>query len=248
MKFDLDFLESGKWMNAAGTAGFAPGKSFSKIFPEIGLFITNPISFNPRSPASNKTLIPFEGGFLFHTGHPNPGIRKVLQKYQVVWRNSKLPICVNLLSDDSKNLQKIVRLLEEIDNVVAIELNIDIKLTKPEINELLRVIQGEIPVILSIPYELVFQDWLENILEPGLLGVSVQAPRGALHQNDKLVHGRLYGRSVFPMIVQAVYHLSSFGLPVFGGAGVLGPDQIEKLYEAGVRNFQTHELVWRNLN
>lgn len=247
MKFDLDFLESGKWINAAGTAGFAPGKSFSKTFPEMGLFITNPISYIPRTPAIRKTLVPFNGGFLLHTGHPNPGIRKVIQKYQLVWRNSKLPICVNLLSDDPKTIENNIRLLEGIDNIVAIELNIDIKLTRPEIIDLVQTAQGEIPIILSIPYEIVFQDWIENILECELMGISVQAPRGTLFKNNQMVHGRLYGRSVFPMVVKAVTHLSGFGTPVFAGAGIYNSAQINDLFLAGARNFQAHELVWRNL-
>lgn len=246
MKSDLDFLSPGKWMNAAGTAGFIPDKRFTSIFPEIDLFITNPISYQARKPAFNRNMIPFQGGFLVHNGHPNPGLKKAVQLYRKAWENSSLPICVNLLSDDVDSIEKIVRSVENIDNIVAIELGIDNTVNKEEVEKTLHAAMGEIPIILSLPFEHVYQDWLEKILIPEIVAISVQAPKDILQSGGNYIHGRLYGNSMFQLTLNAVRHLSSLDKPIFAGVGVLHTQQISILLEMGVSNFQAHELIWRN--
>jgi len=246
MKSDLDFLLPGKWMNAAGTAGFIPDKRFILTFPDIALFITNPISYQPRIPASQRTILPLQGGFLVHTGYPNPGIKKVLQLYQKRWEKSFLPICVNLLSDDGDHIQKIVKAVENIDNIVAIELGIDKSLNKAEVEQVLHAALGELPIILSLPFEYVFQDWIGEILIPEIVAISVQAPRGSLKYGDQYVHGRLYGNSMFPLTMNAIQYLLALDKPIFSGVGALNAQQISMLQEIGASNFQAHELIWRN--
>jgi len=246
MKSDLDFLLPGKWMNAAGTAGFIPDKRFISIFPDVALFITNPISYQGRKPASQRNIIPFQGGFLVHSGHPNPGLKKVVPLYRKAWENSPIPICVNLLSDDSDFIEKIVRTIENIDNIVAIELGLDVFLNKEDVGKILDAALGELPIILSIPFEFVYQDWLKELLFPEIVAISVQAPKGILQFEGNYIRGRLYGRSIFHLTLNAVQHLSSIGKPIFAGVGVLQEQQITMLLETGATNFQAHELIWRN--
>lgn len=233
-------------MNAAGTAGFFPSRGLFNHFPDIALFITNPISYYPRKPATQRNIIPFQGGFMVHTGHPNPGLKKVIHQFRENWENAILPVCVNVLSDEPHNIEKIVRSLESIENITAIELGIDNSLKEAEVEELIQAVLGELPIILSLPFEYIFQDWLVRILIPEIVAVSIQAPRGILQHNDQYIHGRLYGRSIFPLTLHAVQHLFSFGKPVFAGAGVLHESQISRLLEMGAHNFQGHELIWRN--
>jgi dihydroorotate dehydrogenase len=71
-------------MNAAGLLGFAP-EPRSPIFAgregiwdDFGAFVTNPISLRPRFPTTLPELIEYPGGFLMHTGLPNPGFCGVL--------------------------------------------------------------------------------------------------------------------------------------------------------------------------
>jgi len=246
MKSDLDFLSPGKWMNAAGTAGFIPGRGFLNHFPEIALFITNPISYHPRKPSSQRNIVPFQGGFMVHVGHPNPGLKKVIHQYRESWENALLPVCVNVLSDERNNIEKIVRSLESIENIVAIELSIDNSLKELDIEANIQAAMGELPIILSLPFEYVFQGWLQRILIPEIVALSIQAPRGVLKHNDQYIHGRLYGRSIFPLTLHAVQHLTSFEKPIYAGVGVLHESQISNLLEIGAHNFQGHELIWRN--
>ena len=246
MKSDLDFLIPGKWMNAAGTAGFVPGKGLINHFPEIALFITNPISYLPRKPATKRNIISFQGGFLVHNGHPNPGFKKVIHQFRENWENAILPVCVNVLSDDPHNIEKMVRSLENIENIAAIELAIDNSLNVSDIKQNIQAAMGELPIILSLPFEYVFQEWLGRILIPEMVAVSVQAPRGILKHNDQFFHGRLYGRSMLPLTLRAIQHLTSFEKPIYAGVGVLQESQISSLFEIGAHNFQGHELIWRN--
>jgi hypothetical protein len=233
-------------MNAAGTAGFVPGKGFINQFPEIALFITNPISYLPRKPATQRSIIPFQGGFMVHNGHPNPGLKKVILQYRKSWENAILPVCVNILSGEPQHIEKIVRSLENIENIAAIEIGIDNSLKKLEIESNIQAAMGELPIILSLPFEFVFQEWLGGILIPEIVAISIQAPRGVLKRNDQFVHGRLYGRSILPLTLRAIQHLTLFEKPIFGGVGVLQESQISSLFEIGAHNFQGHELIWRN--
>lgn len=234
-------------MNAAGTAGFVPGKGLNNQFPEIALFITNPISYLPRTPATQRSIIPFQGGFMVHNGHPNPGLKKVIIQYRKSWENAILPVCVNILSDEPQHIEKIVKSLENIENIAAIELGIDHSLKESNIVPMIQAAMGELPIILSLPFEFVFQEWLGRILFPEIVAISIQAPRGVLKRNDQFFHGRLYGRSMLPLTLRAIHQLTSFDKPIFAGVGVHQESQISSLFELGAQNFQGHELIWRKL-
>ena len=61
-------------MNAAGCLGFAPDTHGPTDLSQLGAFITNPISLLARSPAHGPRFLSFPGGFMLHTGYPNPGL------------------------------------------------------------------------------------------------------------------------------------------------------------------------------
>ena len=79
MKRDLYF--SKPIMNAAGSLGFAPDPRNGIDLDSFGAFITNPISLRPRLPAAQPAVIEFPGGFLLHSGLPNPGLSSVIKKH-----------------------------------------------------------------------------------------------------------------------------------------------------------------------
>ena len=77
-KFDLAF--DPPLMNAAGSLGFAPDRRGPIALEQLGAFVTNPVSLRPRTPAQGARLLPFPGGFLLHSGHPNPGFNRVVRR------------------------------------------------------------------------------------------------------------------------------------------------------------------------
>ena len=117
-----DLLLRQPLVNGSGTLGFAPDRRCSAFVDHLGAFITNPISQRPRVPAENRAYIPFPGGFLLHSGHPNPGISRVIARQKQRWAAAELPIIVNLLVDSPANLGDMVRKLEGLENIFAVEL------------------------------------------------------------------------------------------------------------------------------
>ena len=97
-KFDLAF--DPPLMNAAGSLGFAPDRRGPIALERLGAFVTNPVSLRPRPPAQGARLLTFPGGFLLHSGHPNPGLRRVVQRHAARWARSPLPVVVHLLAEN----------------------------------------------------------------------------------------------------------------------------------------------------
>ena len=151
MKRDLYF--SKPIMNAAGSLGFAPDPRDGISLNSFGAFITNPISLRPRLPTSQPAVIEFPGGFLLHTGLPNPGLSAVLKKHSARWNRADLPIIVNLMADRPEETMHMVRMLENIENVMAVELGFAPLLTDDIILLNLEMCLGELPLIFSLPTE-----------------------------------------------------------------------------------------------
>src|SRR5512135_3141539 len=120
MKRDLYF--SKPLMNAAGSLGFTPDSRTEIAWDSFGAFVTNPLSLRSRQPAAKPEVIEYPGGFLLHTGLPNPGFNAALKKYASRWDKAALPIIVHLMADRPEETQHMVRALESQENVMAAEL------------------------------------------------------------------------------------------------------------------------------
>src|SRR5215216_8194427 len=120
MKRDLYF--SKPIMNASGSLGFAPDSRVGVALDSFGAFVTNPFSLRSRLPAIKPELIEYPGGFLLHTGLPNPGLRAGIKKYASRWDKFDMPIIIHLIADRPEETQRMVRMLESQENVMAAEL------------------------------------------------------------------------------------------------------------------------------
>jgi dihydroorotate dehydrogenase len=152
MKRDLYF--SKPLMNAAGSLGFMPelrGVKDLGVLEGFGAFVTNPLSLRPRVPAARPEIIEYPGGFLLHTGLPNPGFQAGLKKYSAKWSRSELPVIVHLMADRPEETQKMVRALETQENVMAVELGFAPLLANDIILLTLEMCLGELPLIFSYP-------------------------------------------------------------------------------------------------
>ncbi len=251
-KRDLDLRTP--LMNAAGTLGFAPEARAAVDWERFGAFVTNPLSLRPRSPAANPEMLSYPGGFLLHTGLPNPGFFAALKKYAPRWADSKLPIIVNLMADRPEETAQMVQKLENVENVAAAELGFAPQLADDIILLAVEMSLGELPLIVSLPWDQALRLG-PRVIDAGAIAISLSAPRGALPSISessslktdhwKLITGRLFGPSIFPHALALVHDAARLGLPVIGGGGVYSQENIDAMLSAGALAVQVDSLLWR---
>ncbi|MFN3491792.1 MAG: hypothetical protein ACK40V_06185 [Anaerolineales bacterium] len=181
MKRDLYFNKP--LINSAGMLGFAPDfrshGDFGSRLNKLGAFVTNPISLRPRLPTGSPASIEFSGGVLIHTGLPNPGFSNVVKKYSAKWNRSELPIIVHLMADRPEETQQMVRQLESIDNVMAIQLGFAPLLSDDIILLNLEMCLGELPLIFALPHEQILSLG-PKLIQEGASAISISSLRGAM--------------------------------------------------------------------
>ena len=247
-KRDLTFRKP--IMNAAGSLGFAPD---FRVLEEIGFlesfgaFVTNPISLRPRVAASQPALIEFPGGFLLHTGLPNPGFESVAKKYSRRWNDSPLPIIVNLMADRPEETQQMVRRLEEVENVMAVELGFAPLLANDIIFLAQEMCSGELPLIFSLPSEQVLTLG-PKLIQGGAAAISLSAKRGALMQGSSLITGRIFGPSLFPQSLEVVHSAAKIGLPIIGAGGIYSKEESDAMISVGALATQMDASLWLPAN
>lgn len=240
MKRDLYF--SKPLMNAAGTLGFAPDTRTGIPLDSFGAFVTNPISLRRRLPTSQPAVIEYSGGFLLHTGLPNPGLSAGIKKYASRWDKSSLPIIVHLMADRPEETQQMVRSLEELENVMAVELGFAPLLSNDIILLTLEMCLGELPLIFSLPVEQVLSLG-PRLMQEGADAISISSPRGAL-MTDHLVTGRLNGPSLFPQALDTVNNAVKLGLPIIGAGGIWTKENADAMISAGAMAVQIDAALW----
>jgi len=234
-------------INAAGMLGFAPNFRAEPGFSwdELGAFVTNPLSMRPRKVTSHPAAVEYPGGFLLHTGLPNPGLAAAVKRYARKWADSSLPIIVHVMADRPEETKRMVESLENLENIMAAELGFAPLLTDDIILTSLEMSLGELPLIVSLPMEDAVR-LAPRVMEAGAAAVSLSAPRGALTtDNGQWTTGRLYGPGLFPQCLEIVRRLAGAGVPVIGGGGVYSREQAEIMKEAGAMAVQLDAVLWR---
>jgi len=249
MKRDLYF--SKPLMNAAGSLGFAPDSRVGISLDAFGAFVTNPFSLRPRKPAAQPEVIKYPGGFLLHSGLPNPGFNAGIKRYASRWDRSDLPVIVHLMADRPEETQRMVQILEMHENVMAAELGFAPLLADDIILLTLEMCVGELPLIFSLPVEQVLSLG-PRLVQAGAQAISISAPRGAMPGakvegtgGKEIITGRLYGPSLFPRALETVYSASKLGLPIIGAGGVWTKENAEALISAGALAAQVDAALWR---
>ncbi len=238
-------------MNAAGMLGFAPDLRVDAPWNELGAFVTNPLSARPRKPTSHPAVVEYPGGFLLHTGLPNPGFGAAVKKYAHKWADTSLPVIVHLMADRPEETKRMVESLEGVENVMAAELGFAPLLTDDIILTAVEMSLGELPLIVSLPMEQAVTLG-PRVIGAGAAAVSLSAPRGALtpapspvYGRGEPVTGRLYGPSLFPQSLETVSRLVRAGVPTIGGVGVYKAEQARGMVEAGAMAVQLDAVLWR---
>jgi dihydroorotate dehydrogenase (NAD+) catalytic subunit len=243
-KYDLSF--SPPIMNAAGSLGFTPGSRTMLDWSKLGAFVTNPISVASRTPANGKRFIAFPGGFLLHTGYPNLGFSQLLRKYARHWKRSPVDVIVHLLAVSPEEVELMVRRLEMVEGVSALELGVSSVANADMVTEFTRAAHGELPVIVRLPLERAIR-LAEWAMQAGAVAISLAPPRGLMPtEAGEFVQGRLYGPAIFPTALTVVQALNQLGMPVIGAGGIYTWQQINAMYSAGAMAVQLDGVLWRD--
>ena len=242
-KYDLSLAKP--LMNAAGTLGFTSDPRGPVDLSRLGAFVTNPVSLGKRTPAHGIRYQPFPGGFLLHTGYPNPGLREVIRRCQERWARSPIPVIVHLLGEMVDELPGMVRQLEALEGVIGIELGLPKEVDGKIVRAFSEAALGELPVIVRLPFEKAVETAAEAI-QSGAAAVSLGAPRGAFPaRGGNLVQGRLYGPALFPQALAVVKEINQSGLPVIGAGGLYSQEDCDAMLSAGALAVQIDSLLWR---
>lgn len=244
MKRDLYF--SKPLINATGSLGFTPDFRSLGDFGSLmlGAFVTNPLSLRPRLPTHHPALVEFPGGFLMHTGLPNPGFHAALKKYSAKWNRADLPIIVHLMADRPEETQRMVRELENVENVMAVQLGFAPLLADDIILLNLEMCLGEVPLIFALPHEQVLTLG-RQLIDSGASAISIASPRGALYDKaGNLVTGRMYGQALFPRALDLVRSAAMSGIPIIGSGGVWSDADVESMLKAGAMAIETDAQLW----
>ncbi len=241
-KYDLDI--SPPLMNAAGSLGFVPETSGVIDFTQLGAFITNPISFRSRKPARSRTCLTYPGGFLLHSGYPNPGLRSSIRRFAQRWARAKLPIIVHLLVDSIDTVVHMVPKLEGLEGVMGIEIGLPPDVDQVMAYNLVQAAAGELPLIVRVPSGRT-AELSKALVRSPLTAISMAPPSGTLiDQKGNAVRGRLFGPAIFPLTLRNLQEAVEFGVPIIAAGGVYEPWQVEVLMETGAIGVQLDAVLW----
>jgi dihydroorotate dehydrogenase len=174
---------------------------------------------------------------------PNPGFAAVLDAFAGRWRASALQIVVHLMADRPEETQTMVRALEAVDNVGAVELGFAPLLADDVILLAIEMSRGELPLIANLPPDQVLRVGPAAV-DRGARAVSVAAPRGTLMHDGRMVSGKLHGPSLFPAALDLVYAAAKAGLPVIGAGGVGSQLEADAMLAAGAIGVQLDTRLW----
>lgn len=237
-------------MPAAGTFGFGDVYRDMIKTKKLGAIVTNPVSYDPRSPARGGRVIHLDGGVLLHTGLPNPGLNRVLRDYRNLWKMMEIPLIVHLIATTIDHVRKGASRLDGEESVSAIELGLHDDATWEDVRDLVgaTVSRTEKPILVRLPLQNVFE-LADVAIEAGASSLVISAPpRGTARDpvTGRLVSGRLYGPMVKPTVLRAVGVLSRQikDVPIIGAGGIHNPQDARDYIDAGARAVQVDTVTW----
>lgn len=237
-------------MPAAGVMGFANAYYNLVNMEKLGAYVTNPVTYEPWSPATGTRVVPLDAGVLIHTGLPNPGLKGAIKEYSPIWRSMPIPVILHLVATNPEHISRAVERIDRTDGVAAIELGLDDDIDSREASILVQAAtnHAEKPVIVRLPvydaYEIA-----PAVADAGADALVVaSAPRGTARdkRSGRLVSGRVYGPLVKPMVLRLVGVLARRiqDVPIIGAGGIHNIQDARDYLDAGAVAVQIDSVAW----
>jgi len=241
----LDLTLDPPIMNAAGALGFFPDLHGPLDWSHFGAFVTNPLSLAPRTPARGERFVAYPGGFLLHTGYPNPGLSQALRRFARQWSRSPVPLIVHLLVRSPDEVAQMARRLEGLEGVGGVEIGLPTDASPELVAGCVQACGGELPVIARLPFERAIE-LAPRAIQAGAMAVSLAPPRGICPaEAGGPVQGRLYGPAILPIALRLVQELVKLGLPTIGSGGIYTHEHYNAMLSIGALAVQVDSVLWK---
>ena len=111
-------------MTASGTFGY--GTELEKIFDiqKLGAIVCKGITLHPRAGNKQPRIAETAGGMLNSIGLQNVGVDALIKDIAPIWAKWKVPVIVNVAGATFEEYGEVVRHLDGVNGIAAIELNI----------------------------------------------------------------------------------------------------------------------------
>lgn len=232
-------------MNAAGFLGF-PDRTPTpqEAISWLGAHISPPTSLQARSPAADAGSRRFPGGFLLHSGHPNPGLEQVLRRDVRRWADRDPPVLVHLLGGHDQNTEQALLLLEQDDRIAGVEIGLEDPAPTAVEQAASLAAASELPAIVRLPLD-ADTDAFRIAESAGAAALSFGPPRGRLPADSGTTNGRMYGPALFPLALEKAGSLAgSLAVPVIASGGLYTEENLWAFLEAGAAGVQLDGLLW----
>ena len=155
---------------------------------------------------------------------------------------------VHLMADRPEETVSMVRALEGLENIAAVELGFAPQLADDIIVLVVEMCLGELPLVVNLPAEQVLTLG-PRVVNAGAAAVSLAAPRGALPGNDGSAGDRATYMvpPLFPNRSRLSNHAAKLGLPVIAAGGIYSKENSNTMLTAGALAFQLDTVLWKSL-
>lgn len=237
-------------MPAAGVMGFA--NAYSKLIniEKLGAYLSNPVTYEPWSPASGTRVVPMDAGVLIHSGLPNSGLSTTLSEYTHIWAAMPVPVILHFVATNEEQIRRGIEKIDRADSVAAVELGLDDDISWEGAARLVKaaVERAEKPIIVRLPLNDAYEI-APAVADAGAGALVIAAPpRGTARdpRSGRLISGRIYGPVVKPLTLRVLGVLARRikDVPLIGAGGIHSPQDARDYLEAGARAVQVDSVTW----